>query len=63
MLFCVYMDELLNCLAGSHVGCHIGNEFLVAFSYADDLTLVAPLLSAVKWLLNICDILAKEYDV
>ena len=32
-----------------------------AFSYADDLPLVVPSLNAVKQLLNICEVFAKEY--
>ena len=63
MLFCVYMDKLLNRLCSSGIGCHIGNRFIEAFSYANDLSLAAPSLSAAKQLFCICEDIAKEYDV
>ena len=42
ILFCIYMDELLNALAKSQVGCYIGSRFYGALCDADNLTLVCP---------------------
>ena len=66
-LFCVYMDELLRRLEASNVGCHIGHQFMGAFSYADDLSLLAPSLKAAQLMLEICEDHAMydmyEYDI
>jgi len=40
--FCVYLDELLHALSEAKVGCYIGNVFVGALAYADDLVLTAP---------------------
>ena len=41
-LFNVYVDGLNHSLNGSRIGCHIANEAMNNFSYADDLVLLAP---------------------
>ena len=41
-------------LSKSGVGCHWGSIFAGAFSYADDVVLLAPCASALKTMLNIC---------
>ena len=63
ILFCVYMDELLRRLKKSNYGCHIGTHYLGAVSYADDLTLIAPSLSAAREMLKICQKFSEEYHV
>ena len=63
VLFAIYMDELLDRLAKSGVGCHIGNEFIGGVCYADDLTLLAPTLYASRLLLRVCESFAEEYNV
>ena len=63
ILFIVYMDELLNNLCMSGVGCHVGNKYCASFGYADDVILLAPTLHSMKILLSICELFAKEYDV
>ncbi len=40
ILFCIYMDGLLNELANSGVGCYIGGVFMAASGYADDFKLL-----------------------
>ena len=47
ILFCAYLDGLLLQLRNSDVGCYIGNFFVGALAYADDLALLAPSASAV----------------
>ena len=44
--FGVYIDELLQMLRRSGVGCYIGGRFFGAMGYADDLILLAPCRSA-----------------
>lgn len=63
ILFCIYMDELLKRLRSSGVGCHLGNVFVGALAYADDLTLLAPSTTAANTLISICEDFAREYHV
>ena len=63
ILFCIYMDELLNKLNNCGVGCFIGNRLVGALCYADDLTLICPSRRAKSLLLNICEDFAVEYYV
>jgi len=63
VLFCLYMDELLNRLRSLGVGCHLGTTFVGALSYADDLTLLSPCVIALQRMLDTCQSFADEYDV
>ena len=46
ILFCVYIDELLNCLIEPKLGCHIGHVSYSALGYADDVGLLTPSVQA-----------------
>jgi len=48
VLFCIYLDGLLVALNDSKVGCHIGRIYVGALAYADDVTLLAPTLRAMR---------------
>jgi len=61
ILFCVYIDDLLVLLSNANIGCVIGNSFVGAVAYADDLVLLAPSASALRKMLAICDAYAAEY--
>ncbi len=63
ILFCIYMDGLLNELANSGVGCYMGGVFAGATGYADDLKLLTPSVNALKILATICMQYAKKFDV
>ncbi len=63
VLFAIYVDELLDRLSKVGAGCYIGNKFLGAFSYADDITLLAPTVCAVNKLLRAAEKFAEEYDM
>ena len=52
-LFAVYLDGFLVELIKSGVGCHWGSSFAGAFSYANDVVLLAPCASALRTMLNI----------
>ena len=52
-LFLLYVDDLINALRKSGVGCHIIDMFVAAIMYADDLALLAPTRS-LQTLLDIC---------
>ncbi len=45
ILYCVYIEGLLNELANSGLCCHKGSMFAGAFGYADDLKLLLPELN------------------
>ena len=51
--FCIYLDELLDKLAEAGVGCYIGNIFVGALAYTDDIVLLAPTARAMRPMLGI----------
>ena len=63
ILFCLYIDELLVKLKSSKVGCYIGNVFVGALCYADDLSLLAPSADAMRKMLQICEEFAAEHGI
>ena len=63
VLFSVYLDELLEMLGNSGVGCHWGGSFVGALCYADDIVLLAPCASALRHMLNICDSFATSHGL
>ena len=52
-LYCIYMDGLLNELELAGVGRHMGGVFAGAFAYADDITLLAPNVQALRTMIDI----------
>ena len=48
------IDCLLLDMCDSGVGCYWGFSFFGAFSYADDVVLLAPYASAMRMMLQIC---------
>ena len=63
VLFTIYYDELLIKLQESEIGCHIGNTFIGALSYADDIMLLAPTKASLSKMVSICNEFSKEYKV
>jgi hypothetical protein len=63
ILFTIYFDELLLNLESSGVGCFVGNTFMGALAYADDVVILAQTKTAVKILLSVASKFAKEYNV
>ena len=63
ILFCIYTDGLLQRLIKSGVGCYIGDIFVGALAYADDIVLVAPSASAMRLMLKICEDYGREFSV
>ena len=47
VLLCIYLDGLLLALRDSKVGCYIGQAYVGALAYADDITLLAPTARAI----------------
>lgn len=63
VLFCVYIDGLLQSLDNLGVGCFIGDIFVGILAYADDIVLIAPTPNAMRLMLRECDLFAKEFNV
>lgn len=63
ILFNVYMDNLIQALKDSGLGCHINNHYVGCFIYADDVTLLAPTAEALEGMLRICSNYAAEHDI
>ena len=63
ILFCVYMDILLN--SWKLLGLDVGSEdsFSGAMSYADDLKLLSPIIKGLKAMLEICEKFGYTYGV
>ena len=61
--FAVYMDDLLQSLRDLGVGCHIGDIFVGAAGFADDIILMAPSRSAMKNMLEVCERYAAENNL
>ena len=63
VLFCLYLDGLLSLLAKSGVGCSVGECYVGLLAYADDIVLLAPTAKAMRHMLKICDIYARDYSI
>lgn len=59
----MFKAVVLSRLQNSGYGCTIGHKYCGAFAYADDLSLAAPSLYALRMMSNICLDFAKEYDL
>ena len=57
------LDKLLCKLNGSGLGCRIGNFYVGALSYADDITLLCPSIRGLNKMLDICNSFADMYDI
>ena len=63
ILFCVYLNGLLSALKEAGQGCWMGRQYCGVMAYADDLTLLAPSLSALKAMLQRCEQFCHDADV
>ena len=61
VLLCLYIDGLLAALSKAGVWCFIGNNFVGALTYADDI--LAPSASALRIMFATRDDYANEYSI
>ncbi|XP_061728802.1 uncharacterized protein LOC133533773 [Cydia pomonella] len=61
--FNLYVNELIECLSKEHVGCHIGETCFYNISYADDMVVLGPSISAVKHLVRLCESYAQQHGL
>lgn len=55
VLFCVYLDGLIDDLEQEGAGCWIGHHYMGAFVYADDITLLSPSVNGLRRMLQVCN--------
>ena len=63
ILFNMCLDVLLLNLQKSGFGCHIGNEFMGCFAYADDIILLSPTCHGINKMFDICDKYSHLYSL
>ena len=63
LLYCVYIDGLINELIASGVGCYMGRVYMGIAMFADDLKLLAPSVHALDTMLNICLKYAAKFNI
>ena len=62
-LFTCYVDGLLVKLKSSGIGCKVGSMYTCCISYADDLALLAPNISALKSMIKMCEDYASAFRI
>ena len=63
ILFCTYLDTLLERLRKSGLGCHVGGLYFGSLGYADDIILLSPSRDALQLMLKICEDFANEHSM
>ena len=63
LLFSNYVDDLLEKLKNNGIGYHIGNIFVGALGYSDDLILLCPSVVGLKEMIKLCEEYANEYNI
>ena len=54
LLYNAYTDNLNHHLQATGVGCYVGGAWVNSLSYADDMVLLAPTVTALQTLLEVC---------
>ena len=63
LLFNIYLDQLLLKLKEEGIGCHLGNDYVGSFSYADDVFLNSPTTTGLSCMLSTCESFSAEYNM
>ncbi len=63
ILFAVYIDDMLERLKESCIGCYLSNSYVGGLAFADDVKMICPTLSGVQLMCNICENYAEEYNI
>ena len=61
ILFTIYIDILLSRLKSCGFGCYIGQSFVGAIGYADNIVLLAPMRYSLSRLLKECELFSEEH--
>ena len=63
LLYNVYTDDLSHHLQATGVGWYAGGAWVNSLSYADDMVLLAPTVTALQTLLEVCRAYAGPHDI
>ena len=63
LLYNVYTDDLNHHLQATGVGCYVGGAWVNSLSYEDDMVLLAPTVTALQTLLEVCRAYAGPHDI
>ena len=63
LLYNVYTNDLNHHLQATGVGCYVGGAWVNSPSYADDMVLLAPIVTALQTLLEVCRAYAGPHDI
>ena len=63
LLYNVYTDNLNHHLHATGVECYVGGAWINSLSYADDMVLLAPTVTALQTLLEVCRTYAGPHDI
>jgi len=63
LLFAIFMDNLINRLQRSGLGCVLNQTYFGCLIYADDIMLISQSVTNMQKMLNICDEFATDVDV
>ena len=62
-LYNIYVDDLIQILRSSGIGCHISSTFAAALFYADDMCILAPSMKGLQKMLIICGEYCEKWDI
>ena len=62
-LFNIYLNDLIDVLRSSNIGCRYGNHFMDVYCYADDIGLLSPTLTGLKEMLKLCEDYALKHKI
>ena len=63
LLYNVYTDDLNHHFQVTGVGCYVGGAWINSLSYADDMVLLAPTVTVLQTLLEVCRAYALPHDI
>ena len=63
VFYCIYVDDLVEILSETGVGCHLKDLFLSILLYADDMALTSPSLRGLQQLLSATELYCKTWDI
>ena len=63
LFYSVYTDDLNHHLQATGVGCYVGGAWVNSLSYADDMVLPAPTITALQALLEVCRVYYAPHDI
>ena len=63
LLYNIYADDLNHHLHATGIWCYVGGAWVNSLSYADDMVLLAPTVTALQTLLEVCRAYAGPHDI